>query len=57
MSEHDWNEAKESNIHYFAGGHHATEQFGIQELLKKFMKSLATSLSIFIYHQIIQLNL
>ncbi len=33
MSEHDWNEAKESNLHYYAGGHHATEKFGIQALM------------------------
>lgn len=32
MSEHDWHEAKESGIHMFAGGHHATEQFGVQAL-------------------------
>ena len=34
MSEHDWHEAKESEIHMFAGGHHATEQFGIKALQK-----------------------
>lgn len=34
ISEHDWHEAKESGVHYFAGGHNATEQFGVQELLK-----------------------
>lgn len=34
MSEHDWHEAKEEGVHYFAGGHNATEQFGIQGLLK-----------------------
>lgn len=33
MSEHDWNEARESNVTMFAGGHHATEQFGIQSLM------------------------
>lgn len=32
MSEHDWHEAQESGVHMFAGGHHATEQFGIQAL-------------------------
>ncbi|MCY4524048.1 MAG: Nif3-like dinuclear metal center hexameric protein [Halobacteriovoraceae bacterium] len=35
ISEHDWHEAKEAGIHFFAGGHHATEQFGIQALMKK----------------------
>lgn len=34
ISEHDWHEAKEDNIHYFAGGHNATEQFGVQSLLE-----------------------
>lgn len=33
MSEHDWHEAKEAGITMFAGGHHATEQFGIQSLM------------------------
>lgn len=32
ISEHDWHEAKEGGIHYFAGGHNATEQFGVQGL-------------------------
>ena len=34
ISEHDWHEASESGVHYFAGGHHATEQFGVQSLQK-----------------------
>lgn len=34
MSEHDWHDAKEAGVHYFAGGHNATEQFGVQSLLK-----------------------
>lgn len=34
MSEHDWHESKEEGIHMFAGGHNATEQFGVQELMK-----------------------
>lgn len=33
MSEHDWHESKESGIHMFAGGHNATEYFGIQDLM------------------------
>ena len=33
MSEHDWHEAQEAGIHMFAGGHHATESFGIQALM------------------------
>lgn len=35
MSEHDYHESRESNIHMFAGGHHATEKFGIQSLMRK----------------------
>lgn len=34
ISEHDWHEAQEDNIHFFAGGHNATEQFGVQGLLE-----------------------
>ncbi len=35
ISEHDWHEAKEAGIHMFAGGHNATEQFGVQQLQKR----------------------
>jgi dinuclear metal center YbgI/SA1388 family protein len=35
ISEYNWHDAKEAGIHYFAGGHHATEKFGIQALMKK----------------------
>jgi dinuclear metal center YbgI/SA1388 family protein len=35
MSEHDYHESRESGIHMFAGGHHATEKFGIIALMKK----------------------
>ena len=35
MSEHDYHESRESGIHMFAGGHHATEKFGIMSLMKK----------------------
>ena len=38
MSEHDWHESKESGVHMFAGGHNATEQFGVQALMKKVEK-------------------
>ena len=38
MSEHDYHESRESGIHMFAGGHHATEKFGIQALMKKVME-------------------
>lgn len=32
ISEHDWHESQESGIHMFAGGHNATERFGILSL-------------------------
>ncbi len=38
MSEHDWHESQESGIHMFAGGHNATEQFGIQALKEYIQK-------------------
>ncbi len=34
MSEHDWNEAQEAGMHMYAGGHHATERFGVQSLME-----------------------
>jgi putative NIF3 family GTP cyclohydrolase 1 type 2 len=34
ISEHDWHESSEAGIHMFAGGHNATESFGIQALQK-----------------------
>jgi dinuclear metal center YbgI/SA1388 family protein len=40
MSEHDWHDASEAGIHMFAGGHHATEKWGIQNLMKKVAKDL-----------------
>ena len=38
MSEHDWHESQEAGICMFAGGHHATERFGVlalKELLEE----------------------
>lgn len=35
ISEHDWHESQEAGIHMFAGGHNATEQFGIKALMEK----------------------
>lgn len=46
ISEHDWHDAKESEVHFFAGGHHATEQFGIQALMQKIREDHA-SLEVF----------
>lgn len=41
ISEHDWHESQEAGIHLFAGGHHATERFGIQALLEKTRQQFA----------------
>ncbi|MCR9205356.1 MAG: Nif3-like dinuclear metal center hexameric protein [Halobacteriovoraceae bacterium] len=38
ISEHDWHDAKEAGVHMFAGGHNATEQFGVQTLMKEVEK-------------------
>ncbi|CAL1239895.1 Nif3-like dinuclear metal center hexameric protein [Candidatus Methylocalor cossyra] len=35
MSEHDWHESREAGLHMYAGGHNATERFGIQALMEK----------------------
>ena len=40
MSEHDWHESQEAGMHMFAGGHHATEQFGIQDLMARVQEAL-----------------
>ncbi|TAN51185.1 MAG: Nif3-like dinuclear metal center hexameric protein [Methylococcaceae bacterium] len=40
MSEHDWHDAQEAGMHMFAGGHHATEQFGIQALMQRVQREL-----------------
>lgn len=32
ISEHDWHESQEAGVTFFAGGHNATEQFGVQSL-------------------------
>lgn len=34
ISEHDWHESQENDVHMFAGGHYATEVFGIQQLMQ-----------------------
>ncbi len=35
ISEYNWHDSIEAGIHYFAGGHHATERPGILALMKK----------------------
>ncbi|MDP1667331.1 MAG: Nif3-like dinuclear metal center hexameric protein [Methylobacter sp.] len=41
ISEHDWHESQEAGIHMFAGGHHATERFGIRALMEKTRQQFA----------------
>lgn len=41
ISEHDWHESQEAGIHMFAGGHNATEQFGIKTLMEKTKQQFA----------------
>lgn len=35
ISEYNWHDSIEAGIHYYAGGHHATERFGILALMEK----------------------
>ncbi|MDC9729868.1 MAG: Nif3-like dinuclear metal center hexameric protein [Methyloprofundus sp.] len=35
ISEHDWHESQENGIHMFAGGHYATEIFGVLSLMQQ----------------------
>ncbi len=38
ISEYNWHDSIEAGIHYFAGGHHATEKFGIIALMERVKK-------------------
>lgn len=40
ISEYNWHDSKEAGIHYFAGGHHATEKFGTISLMNRVKKDL-----------------
>ncbi len=41
MSEHDWHDSQEHGVTMLAGGHNATEQFGIKALLEATQKEFA----------------
>lgn len=41
IKEHDYHDSKEAGLHMFAGGHHATEQFGVQHLKEKIAERFA----------------
>ena len=38
ISEYNWHDAIEAGVHYFAGGHHATERFGTLALMNQIKK-------------------
>ncbi len=38
ISEYNWHDSIEAGIHYFAGGHHATEKFGPLALMRRVKK-------------------
>jgi dinuclear metal center YbgI/SA1388 family protein len=40
ISEYNWHDSIEAGVHYFAGGHHATERFGILSLMNKIERDL-----------------
>ena len=35
ISEHNWHDAPEAGLHYYAGGHNATERFGVLALMEQ----------------------
>ncbi len=35
MSEYNWHDAREAGVAFFAAGHHATERFGVQQLMAR----------------------
>ena len=35
ISEHNWHEAREAGLPFYAGGHNATERFGVQALMEQ----------------------
>jgi dinuclear metal center YbgI/SA1388 family protein len=41
ISEYNWHDAREAGLHYFAGGHHATERFGVQALMARMLRDQA----------------
>jgi dinuclear metal center YbgI/SA1388 family protein len=47
ISEYNWHDAQEAGIHYFAGGHHATERFGIIALMNKVKADLKVTCEFF----------
>jgi dinuclear metal center YbgI/SA1388 family protein len=44
ISEYNWHDAIEADIHYFAAGHNATESLGIQALMKTLEKKFSAKI-------------
>lgn len=47
ISEYNWHDSQEAGIHYFAGGHHATERPGIMALMERSEKDLKIEVKFF----------
>lgn len=47
ISEYNWHDSIEAGIHYFAGGHHATERPGIKALMKRAETDLGLEVKFF----------
>lgn len=47
ISEYNWHDCIEAGIHFYAGGHHATEKFGIQSLMQKMKNDLNLEVQFF----------
>ena len=48
ISEHDWHESQEAGVHMFAGGHNATEVFGVLQLKALVEKTFPALKTLFI---------
>lgn len=42
ISEYNWHDCIEAGLHFYAGGHHATEKFGIMSLMHKIKKDISS---------------
>ncbi len=47
ISEYNWHDSQEAGVHYFAGGHHATERPGIKSLMERTKKDLKVEVKFF----------
>lgn len=47
ISEYNWHDSREAGVHYFAGGHHATERPGIKALMEKVSEDLRVHVTFF----------